>query len=446
MADRLRDSARGVSAAHAGPSEAELSRLIRRYGAHNVAFAIGGTHQLRPAQQPPVEPWSIWAILAGRGFGKTRTGAEWVHELAALWPGSRIALVGANLEAARAVMVEGESGLLARVPPGGDVTFVPSLRQFNWQNGSQARLFSGGEPDSLRGSQFHFAWGDEFAHWPRAEDTLTNLRLATRLGKDPRIMLTTTPLPRAWLKALLAEPGVIVTRGTMADNAENLPPHFLATLRRRYGGSATGRQELDGEIVEDNEGALWTRALIEAQRKRPREPDARDLVRVIVGVDPPAGGADGVCGIVAVGLAADGHGHVLADASIAVERPEAWARAVVDTAGRWRADRVVAEVNNGGDMVIAMLKSVDNGLPVKAVRASRGKVARAEPVASLYGEGRVFHAGTFPALEDQLCGMIANGVYAGPGKSPDRADALVWALTALMLGERAPKPAVRSLS
>ena len=350
-------------------------------------------------------------------------------------------MVGASLDAARAVMVEGESGLLARVPAGGDVTFVPSLRQLNWANGSQARLFSGGEPDSLRGSQFDFAWGDEFAHWSRPEDTLTNLRLATRLGVHPQLLLTTTPLPRAWLKALLAEPGVVVTRGTMADNAANLPPHFLETLRRRYGGSATGRQDMDGEIVEDNEGALWTRSLIELQRRVP----APSMVRVIVGVDPPAGGADGVCGIVAVGLGDDGFGYVLADASVAAKRPEAWARAVVAAAGYWKADRVIAEINNGGNMVTAMLKSVDSGLPVKEVRASHGKVARAEPVASLYGEGRVFHAGMFPALEDQVCGMIANGVYAGPGKSPDRADALVWAMTGLMLGDRIRKPGVRPL-
>ena len=243
------------------------------------------------------------------------------------------------------------------------------------------------------------------------------------------------------MKALLAEPGVVVTRGTMADNAANLPADFLATLRRRYGGSATGRQELDGEIVEDNEGALWTRALIEEQRR----PSAPALMRIIVGVDPPAGGANGMCGIVAVGLGTDGFGYVLADASVAVSWPEAWARAVVDTAGFWNADKEIAEINNGGDMVTAMLRSVDSSLPVKAVRASHGKVARDEPVASLNVEGWVFHAGMFPALEDQMCGLISNGVYAGPGRSPDRADALVWAMTGLMLSERIRKPGVRPL-
>ena len=403
MADRRTAGAPGATIAEIwdAADAADRQRIVRGSDAAHVDLAVSGVARLRTSQQPPDGDWSIWAILAGRGFGKTRAGAEWVHELASTVPGRRIALVASSLDAARAVMVEGESGLLARVPAGGDVTFVPSLRQLNWANGSQARLFSGGEPDSLRGSQFDFAWGDEFAHWPRPEDTLTNLRLATRLGVQPRLLLTTTPLPRPWLKALLAEPGVVVTRGTMADNAANLPAVFLATLRRRYGGSATGRQELDGEIVEDHDGALWTRALIEAQRR----PDAPGMMRVIVGVDPPAGGAGGVCGIVAVGLGVDGYGYVLADASLAVTRPEAWARAVVDTAGFWKADRVIAEINNGGNMVTAMLKSVDSGLPVKEVRASHGKVARAEPVASLYGEGRVFHAGMFPALEDQLRGQ-----------------------------------------
>lgn len=421
-------------------SLADRKGVIRRHTSDIVTAALNTPDALRPDQLPPDGDWSIWVILAGRGFGKTRAGAEWLHAMALERP-RRFALVGTSLDNARAVMVEGESGLLARMPQGGDVSFTPSQRLLNWPNGSQARLFSGGEPDSLRGGQFDFAWGDEFAHWPHAEATLTNLRLATRLGVHPRLLLTTTPLPHAWLKQLIAEPGVVVTRGRMADNAANLPPGFIAALQRRYGDTATGRQELDGEIIEDLTGALWTRALIERQRMAAPE----EMVRVVVGVDPPAGGAAGVCGIVVAGLDAAGRGHVLADASVAGARPEAWARAVVNAADRWRADRVIAEVNNGGDMVTAVLRSVDAALPLTAVRASRGKVARAEPVASLYGEGRVFHCAPFAALEDQLCGLMANGIYAGPGGSPDRADALVWALTALMLGERVALPAVRGL-
>ncbi len=413
--------------------------FIDKFGPENAYAGLNGPGQLRASQLPPEGDWSIWAILAGRGFGKTRAGAEWVHALAAT-PGRRFALVATNLDIARAVMVEGESGLLARLPPGGDVTFIPSLRQLNWANGSQARLYSGGEPDALRGGQFDFAWGDEFAHWPEAEAVLTNLRMATRLGVHPRLLLTTTPLPRAWLKALLAEPGVVLTRGRTQDNRLNLPANFIATMERRYAATAIGRQELAGEIIDDQAGALWTRGLIERQRVTQKPA----LVRVVVGVDPPAGGAQGVCGIIVAGLGDDGHGYVLADVSVAGGRPEGWARAVVAAADYWEADKVIAEINNGGDMVTALLKSVDSGLPVQAVRAARGKVARAEPVASLYGEGRVFHMGGFPALEDQLCGFMADG-YAGPGASPDHADALVWAIWGLMLGDKAAVPQVRGL-
>ena len=286
-----------------------------------------------------------------------------------------------------------------------------------------------------------FAWGDEFAHWPRAEATLTNLRLATRLGVQPQLLLTTTPLPTEWLRRLLDEPGVAVTRGRMTDNAANLPAGFMAAMTRRYGGTVTGRQEMDGEIVSDLAGALWTRGLIEKCRGAP----VAGIGRVVVGVDPPAGGANGVCGIVVVGMGSDGLGYVLADASVAGVRPEGWARAVVTAADVWQADKVIAEVNNGGDMVTALLKTVDSDLPVLAVRAAKGKAARAEPIASLYGEGKVFHAGMFPALEDQLCGSMASGAYMGPGSSPDRADALVWALWGLMLGTKARVPGVRGL-
>jgi phage terminase large subunit-like protein len=413
-------------------------RLLNQYGEQTLLAALAGAGSLRPAQLPPQTDWGIWVIQAGRGFGKTLAGAQWVHELAGA--GSRrFALVAPSVDVARAVMVEGESGLLARVPPGQSLTWQPSTKRLIWSNGSEARLYSGAEPDGLRGGQFDYAWGDEFAHWARGEEAVMNLRMATRLGPAPRILLTTTPLPLNWLKALLAEPGVVVTRGRTQDNAANLPKGFVGRLEKRFGGTITGRQELDGEIVEDLDGALWTRALIDRQRaSRPAQ-----LVRVVVGVDPPAGG--GTCGIIVVGLAADGRAHVLDDASQVAVRPEQWARAVVAAADDWQADKVVAEVNQGGTMVTAMLKSVDAGLPIAAVRASRGKVARAEPVAALYAEGRVFHAGVFPALEDQLCGLLMDGRYAGPGASPDRADAAVWAITALLLGDRPGLPAIKNL-
>lgn len=431
---------RSLAEAWALADAAGRERILAAHDETLVAAALAGLGGLRASQQPPPGAWTIWAILAGRGFGKTRTGAEWILELARE-PGRRFALVAPSLETARAVMVEGESGILARAAPEAGLVFRPSLHRLEWGNGSAARLFSGAEPDGLRGAQFDYGWGDEFAHWPRAEATLTNLRLATRLGAMPRLLLTTTPLPLPWLKALLAEPGVVVTRGRMRDNAANLPASFVAALEARYGGTAVGRQEIEGELIETLEGALWSRALLERQRQR----QAPSLVRVVVGVDPPAGGQAAVCGIMVVGL--DGHQRawVLEDASVAGARPEVWARAVVSAVARHEADQVIAEVNNGGDMVISLLRSVDAGLPVTAVRAARGKVARAEPVASLYGSGRVFHVGGFAALEDQLCGLMLNGSYVGPGGSPDRADALVWAVTALLLGERAGVPSVRGL-
>lgn len=413
-------------------------RLLNQYGEQAMLAALAGAGSLRPAQLPPQTDWGIWVIQAGRGFGKTLAGAQWVHELAGA-ASRRFALVAPSVDVARAVMVEGESGLLAQVPPGQSLTWQPSTKRLIWNNGSEARLYSGAEPDGLRGGQFDYAWGDEFAHWARGEEAVMNLRMATRLGPAPRILLTTTPLPLNWLKALLAEPGVVVTRGRTQDNAANLPKGFVGRLEGRFGGTITGRQELDGEIVEDMDGALWTRALIDRQRAR----RPAGLVRVVVGVDPPASG--GTCGIIVAGLAADGCAHVLDDASQVAVRPEQWARAVVAAADHWQADRVVAEVNQGGAMVTAMLKSVDAGLPITAVRAARGKVARAEPVAALYAEGRVFHAGVFPALEDQLCGLLMDGRYAGPGASPDRADAAVWALTALLLGDRPGMPGIKNL-
>lgn len=412
-------------------------KMQKRHGEGVMLSALVGEGMLRPSQLAPDGDWAIWVILAGRGFGKTLAGAEWIHGLAASAP-RRFALVAPSLDVARAVMVEGESGLLARVPPGETLVWQAAAKRLVWSNGSEARLYSGAEPDALRGGQFDYAWGDEFAHWLHGEDAVMNLRMATRLGAAPQLLLTTTPLPLAWLKALLAEPGVVVTRGHTADNAANLPPGFVARLQRRFGGTVTGRQELAGEIVEDLDGALWTRALIDRQRVLVPPPP----VRVVVGVDPPAG--SGTCGIVVASLGADGHAYVLDDRSVAGAVPGQWARAVVAAADRWQADRVVAEVNQGGSMVIAMLKSVDSSLPVTAVHAARGKVARAEPVASLYAEGRVWHAGVFPALEDELCGLLNDGRFAGPGPSPDRADAAVWALSALLLGPRM-LPGVRQL-
>ncbi len=401
----------------------------------------------RESQLPPPGDWRIWLIMAGRGFGKTRAGAEWVRALADADPGARIALVGASLGEARAVMVEGESGLLAICPDGHFPQFEPSLKRISWPNGAQAVLYSALEPESLRGPQHSHAWCDEIAKWDnvggKAERTWDNLLLGLRLGDDPRLLATTTPRAVALVRRLhqCEAEEIAITRGATEDNRQNLPPRYVAQIRRTFGHSLLGRQELDGELIEDIPGALWTRGLIETCREITVSSPA---VRIVIGVDPPVSSGGDACGIVVCAACADGTARVLADCSVERPSPERWARAVARCAEVWLADRVVAEANQGGAMVESVLRAADISLPVKLVHARHGKVARAEPVAALYEAGRVRHAGQFPKLEDQLCGLIAGGRYQGPGRSPDRADALVWALTELMLGRRAA-PQVRDL-
>ncbi|MHB9880079.1 DNA-packaging protein [Pacificimonas sp. ICDLI1SI03] len=404
----------------------------------------------RERQNWPGSDPDVWLMLAGRGFGKTRAGAEWIRSVALRTHGARIALIGANASDVRNIMVEGASGLMALGDPRWRPTFYPSRGELRWsQTGAVATVYSAEVPDSLRGPEHHAAWGDELAKWARPEETLTNLRMGLRLGKRPKLLLTTTPKPSRLLASLLEDPAVAVTRGSTFEN-HALPPAFLSAMQRDFAGTRRGRQELDGELLSELEGALWTRGMLESLRVQ-KAPGL--LRRVVVGVDPPAGGNGpdaALCGIVVAGLGPVGRNgediaYVLADASLGGQSPEGWARAVALAARDWDADRVIAEVNNGGDMVEAVLKGVASGLPVRSVRASRCKVARAEPVAALYEAGRVRHVGTMPQLEDELCGLLAGGDYAGPGKSPDRADALVWALTELMLGKAERRPQVRAI-
>jgi len=389
----------------------------------------------RDAQLPPRQPdWRLWLILAGRGFGKTRAGAEWVRRVAETVPEARIALVAASLVEGRAVMIEGESGLLGIAPPGRIPQFEPSLRRLTWPNGAQAALYSAGEPDSLRGPQHSHAWCDEIAKWDSANDRALrawdNLQMGLRLGECPQVLATTTPRSVPLLHRLLAEEDAQIARGRSQDNADNLPARFLSAMRRQYGTSLLGRQELEGELIADIEGALWTRALLETCREgAPSSP----AVRTVVAVDPPASAQGDACGIVVCALGEDGIARVLADCSVEKASPEKWARAAARAADAWQADRVVAEANQGGAMVASVLRAAEVALPLKLVHASKGKAARAEPVAALYEAGRVRHAGQFPALEDQLCGLLAGGSYEGPGRSPDRADACVWGLTQLVL-------------
>lgn len=390
----------------------------------------------RHDQLPPEGDWRLWLILAGRGFGKTRAGAEWVRHVASADPSARIALIGASLGEARAVMIEGDSGVLAISPPGNIPRFEASLRRLTWPNGAQATFYSALEPESLRGPQHSHAWCDEIAKWENTGDKALrcwdNLLLGLRLGEVPRLTATTTPRAVPLLRRAMAADDRVTTKGRTEDNGDHLPERFLVDIRATYGRSALGRQELDGEMIEDIAGALWTRALIE-QCREPAGDAAHG--RIVIGVDPPASAGGDACGIVVCALGEDGTGRVLADLSVEAASPERWARAVAAAAQGWKADRVIAEANQGGAMVGSVLRAADVSLPVRLVHASRGKAARAEPVAALYEAGRVRHAGTFPALEDELCGLIAGGRYEGPGRSPDRADALVWAMTELMLGQ-----------
>jgi phage terminase large subunit-like protein len=446
---------------------------MRRHVAHLFSnWAIDG-------QVPPPGDWRVWLILAGRGFGKTRAGAEWVTKVARRTGRIRIALVGATIEEARRVMVEGPAGLLAVAARGRTPKWEPSLNRLSFPSGAMAFLYSADNPESLRGPEHQFAWCDELAKWPDGERVWPNLMLGLRQGKDQRVVVTTTPRPVKLLKQLMADPKTARTGGRSRENI-HLPESFLEAVEGMYAGTRLGRQELDGELIEDVEGALWTRGAVEGcrvpeilpgtgrwQREAlteggqssnalgagapstigfadgPPPRSGEDFSRIVIGVDPPASSGGDACGIVVCGLARNGTGHVLEDVSVESTSPERWAAAVGAACERWRADRIVAEANNGGDMVRSVLLTHDPALPVTLVHASRGKAARAEPVSLLYARGRVRHAGVFPKLEDQLCGMTATG-YRGPGRSPDRADALVWALTELMLKRRA-EPSVRML-
>lgn len=417
-------------------------RILGRLGDAAAQALAHDWHWLaRPEQLAPEGGWGVWLMMAGRGFGKTRAGAEWVRAVAEHDGRARIALVAATLGEARSVMVEGPSGLLSIAPWWNRPIFSPALRRLIWPNGAMAMLFGAADPESLRGPQFSHGWADEIAKWPGGEAAWDNLMMGMRLGAEPRLVATTTPRPVALLRRLMKQEGegLVVTRGRTVDNAANLAPSFIAAMERDYGATRLGRQELDGEMIAEVEGALWTRDLLERCRTNHvplREDGAPALDRVVVAVDPPASADGDACGIVVAGLGVDGRAYVIADASVEKATPEGWARAVAKAAVVHGADRVVAEANNGGAMVESVLRAAEAALPVRLVHASRGKSARAEPVAALYEVGRVLHRGAMWEMEDQMCGLMAGGGYAGPGRSPDRADALVWALTELMLGRR----------
>lgn len=407
-----------------------------------------------PHQLPPAGMWKTWVILGGRGAGKTRAGAEWVRaQVEGARPedpgvARRVALVGETVDQVREIMIFGDSGILACSPPDRRPEWEAGRKRLVWKNGAVAQVFSAHEPESLRGPQFDAAWVDELAKWKKGDETWEQLQFGLRLGSHPRQVVTTTPRNVDVLKAILKNPSTVVTHAPTEANRAYLAASFLEEITARFGGTLRGRQELDGALIEDVEGALWTSSMMEAARVEA----AFEVTRIVVAVDPPvtANKTSDECGIVVVGADTRGDPRnwralVLEDASVRGASPDGWARAALAAMERHGADRLVAEVNQGGDLVEKMIRGQDALVPFKAVRATRNKMLRAEPVAALYEQGRVKHLRGLAALEAQMCQMSATG-WHGKG-SPDRLDALVWALTELMVDPAGQiiRPAIRAL-
>jgi phage terminase large subunit-like protein len=413
-------------------------------------FAFDWPSWARPDQRPPLatragQPWHTWLLLGGRGSGKTRAGAEWIRAQALGPPhshrtGRRIALVGETIAQVRSVMVEGISGLLAVHAAKERPALEIAGNQLVWDNGAIAQMFAADSPETLRGPQFDTAWCDELCKWRRPDVAWDILQFALRLGSLPQCVVTTTPRAIPLLKRIMDDHATVTSRSRTADNAKYLAPSFLAEMQRRYGGTPMGEQELEGEIVEERMGGLWKRFWF-AQGRLAARPD---LQRIVVAVDPPvtsSAGSDS-CGIIVAGRGVDNRAYVIGDRTIQGRDPATWAKAAVAAYHDYQADSIVVETNQGGDLVVQTFKGIDATVPVKKVHASRGKWLRAEPVAALYSEGRVAHVGEYPELERQMCNFAADGL--ADGRSPDRLDALVWAITELML-VLTRRPVIRTL-
>ncbi len=407
-----------------------------------------------PHQLPPEGAWKTWVIMGGRGAGKTRAGAEWVRaQVEGALPGDagearRVALVGETVDQVREVMIFGESGILACSPPDRRPEWQAGRKQLVWPNGAVAQVFSAHDPDSLRGPQFDAAWVDELAKWKKGQETWDQLQFALRLGDNPRQVVTTTPQNVGVLKAVLKNPSTVKTHAPTAANRAYLAASFLEEVEARYAGTAQGQQELEGVLLEAVEGAMWTGAQLDGLRVA----EVPHLSRIVVAVDPPVTGHKGSdeCGIVVVGAFTEGPPQdwrvvVLEDCSVTGASPDVWARAAIAAMDRHKADRLVAEVNQGGDLVERMIRQIDPLVAYRGVRASRGKMVRAEPVAALYEQGRVAHVPGLRKLEEQMCQMTQGG-YMGKG-SPDRVDALVWGVTDLVVepSEKYRRPQMRTL-
>jgi len=429
----MRESSLHISSLASLPPEQRTAILAQLTDEQCEALLHDWAFLSRPEQRAPDGDWLVWIYLAGRGAGKTRSGAEWVRQRVKAGS-TRIALIAPTAADARDVMVEGVSGLLsvcwehdktdAGLPMGRPL-YEPSKRRVTWKHGAIATLFSAEEPDRLRGPQHDTAWCDELAAWDDAQSTWDMAMFGLRLGRDPRAMVTTTPKPLPIVRELTRDARNVVTRGTTWSNRANLAPSFFAQIVAKYDGTRLGRQELHAEILEEAEGALWTRDMLVKAARYPQ------LIRTVVGVDPPvsADGESALCGIVVAGLGVDGRGYVLADYSGRM-LPAQWGKKVVEAYDDWHADRIVAEGNQGGEMVRHTIQTVRPAAPVTIVQAHHGKQARAEPVAALYEQGKVDHVGSFPELEDQ---MVTWEPLSGL-PSPDRLDALVWAMTELAIG------------
>ena len=404
-------------------------------GALADTLADGGWRAKARSEQlaPEGDWWNGWLLMAGRGFGKTRTGAEWVKEHVEAGTAGRIALIAPTAGDARDVMIEGPAGLLAVSSPWLRPEYEPSKRRLTWPNGATASTFSSEEADRLRGPQHDLAWADEIAAMAEPSGVWDMLMFGLRIGAHPRWLATTTPKPVKLLRELLAREGrdVVVTRGSTFANAANLAPSFLEGIKARYGGTRLGRQELEAELLSDVPGALWQLDWID----RDRVERAPELKRIVVAVDPAVSTNEGSdeTGIVVAGIDANRHGYVIEDLS-GRYAPHEWAAVAVNAYRRHKADRIIAEKNNGGDMVETTIRMVSTNVSFKAVHASRGKVTRAEPISALYEQKKVHHLGTLTQLEDQMCAFTSDFDRSRSGYSPDRVDALVWALSEL-LGE-----------
>lgn len=415
--------------------ERYLDQLTSRWSHKGVVnFKYNWGYWARDEQLPPPGDWAIWLMLAGRGWGKTRALCEWVRDIAEAGQHRRIAIVGRTAADVRDVLIEGESGILAISRPNFMPEWNGGKRRLTWPNGVIATTYSSENPQQLRGPQHDAAACDELAAW-RYVEAWDNLMFGLRLGDNPRCVVATTPRPTPLIKSLVADRNTVTTSGSTYENQAHLAPSFFTRIIAKYEGTRLGLQELYAKILADNPLALWKREMIHYVREIP------EFTRIVVGVDPQAKAVDGSSetGIVVAGLSKKNYCYILEDATV-TGSPRTWAEAVVTAYHKYKADRIVAELNQGGDMVMEVLRTVEKNLPCRGVHASRGKKARAEPVASLYEQGRILHVGSHAKLEDEMCEWVP-----GEGDSPDRVDALVWSVSELLLretGQPSPRNAV----